>query len=62
MSDRTETLKHLAKSGPVWDGNLISKTDRDELVKAGWVDRFGGWNFLTNRGVEAAVALGILKP
>ena len=62
MSDRTETLKHLAKSGPVWDGNLISKTDRDELVKAGLVDRSGGWNFLTRYGVEVAVQLGILVP
>jgi len=62
MSDRTETLKHLATSGPVWDGNLISKTDRDELVRAGWVDRYGGWNFLTLQGVATAVSLGILAP
>jgi len=62
MGDRTETLKHLATKGLVWDGDLISKSDRDELVKAGYVDRHEGWQFLTRSGVEVAVALGLVRP
>ena len=55
-----EMLSQLAK-GPVWDGNLISKSDRDEVVKLGYCDRTLGWNFLTNAGVTACVTYGILK-
>lgn len=53
-------LDQLCK-GPVWDGNLISKTERDNLAKAKYVARAAGWNFLTANGVKLAIALGILK-
>lgn len=33
-----EQLKQIA-AHPVWDGNLISKTMRDDLVKCGYVDQ-----------------------
>lgn len=39
---------------------MISKSDRDYLVRAGWADRADGWNFITSAGVRAAVVLGIL--
>jgi len=55
-----ETFKQLV-AGPVWDGNLISKNQRDTLVGHGMVDRGYGWNYLTAKGVEVAVALGFLK-
>jgi hypothetical protein len=55
-----ETLAQIAR-GPVWDGNLISKTHRDTLHKAGLIDRTMGWNFVTPKGVEYAVTLGILR-
>jgi hypothetical protein len=61
MSDRTATLKHML-SGPIWDGNLISKSDRDALVEAGYVDRVMGYNFLTTAGVALCITLGLLKP
>lgn len=59
MNSRIDQLSQLAK-GPVWDGNLISKHDRDELFKAGLVGRWGGWNFLTEEGIKYAVTLHIL--
>lgn len=34
MNSRIELLNYLLK-GPIWDGNLPSKHDRDELCKAG---------------------------
>lgn len=55
---KNEVLMQLFVDGPTWDGNLISKVDRDELVEAGLVDRWQGWNFLTEAGVRAAVSGG----
>lgn len=48
-------------TSPVWDGNLMDKYSRDRLVKAGLVDRALGWNFLTPKGIEFCVTLGILR-
>ncbi len=59
MNSRIDQLIQLAK-GHVWDGNLISKHDRDELFKAGLVGRWGGWNFLTEEGIKYAANLRIL--
>ena len=56
---KSEALMQLFVQGPTWDGNLISKCQRDDLVAAGLADRWDGWNFLTQEGVEAAVAGGI---
>ncbi len=42
----------------VWDGNLISKSDRDVLVKAGWVVRCAGYNMPT---LEGQKVYGVLK-
>ena len=35
----------------VWDGYLISKTGRDELVDLGLVERLQGWQFITREGM-----------
>lgn len=53
----TEVMAQLFLNGPTWDGNLISKDERDNLVDAGFVDRDNGWNFLTVKGVREAVRL-----
>lgn len=50
----------LFVEGPTWDGNLVSKSDRDELLSCGLADKNGeGWNFLTAPGVAEAVACGL---
>ncbi len=62
MTDRlysSEALMQLFVDGPTWDGNLISKEDRNILVEAGFAERWNGWNFLTQEGVEAAVSGGL---
>jgi len=44
-----------------WDGNLISKHHRDELVKAGLAQRFeGGYNLITPKGVQYLSDLRLL--
>lgn len=59
MNGKIEQLKQLANC--TWDGNLISKDYRDELVKAGLAQRGYGWNWLTEKGVEYLVNLNLLK-
>ena len=49
-------LGQLFLKGPTWDGDLISKMGRTELVDEGLADRLNGWNFLTRAGVAAAVS------
>lgn len=41
-------------NGPVWDGNLASKSGRDHLVEVGAAARStDGMNFMTERGMAA---------
>lgn len=47
-----EVLLQLWRHGPIWDGYLLSKIGRDELVDQGLVDRTEGFNFLTRDGVR----------
>ena len=56
---QSEVLMQLFVEGPTWDGNLVSKSQRDALVDQGFADRWNGWNFLTQEGIEAAVAGGL---
>ena len=49
-----ETLNHLFKKGIVWDGDVISKQVRDELVKKGLVYRQYGYQGLTAAGRHLA--------
>lgn len=50
-----DVLGQLFTKGPTWDGNLISKEGRSELVEAGLAQQQDGWTFLTADGVRAAV-------
>lgn len=52
---RATTLWQLFLQGPTADGDLISKDDRDFLVKSGMADRHNGYNFLTSSGVQHAL-------
>jgi hypothetical protein len=52
-----EVINQLWCHGPVWDGYLLSKTGRDELVDAGLCDRAEGFNFLNKDGVRVMAAI-----
>jgi len=56
----SDVLMQLFVQGPTWDGNLVSKSERDDLVAAGYAARWNGWNYLTQEGLEAAVAGGLV--
>ena len=59
MTAELEQLRQLIR--PVWDGNLISKSARSQLVKNGYVAQAEGWSFLTEDGIRACVHFGFLK-
>jgi len=47
-------LGQLFGNGPTWDGNVISKTGRDELMEHGLAMRTNGFTYLTEDGVRIA--------
>jgi hypothetical protein len=54
-----EQLQQLLKV--TWDGNLISKHYRDELVKEGLAARTRGFNIITLKGIEWLDAVRMIK-
>lgn len=61
MSDAMiDCLLQFAK-GPVWDGNLISKSHRDHLYNKGYIQRGFGWQWLTEKGVRTLVELRLIN-
>lgn len=45
----------------VWDGYLISKTARDQLVGLNLVARLNGWQFITREGMAVLDTYGLLE-
>lgn len=45
----------------VWDGYVISKTTRDELVRMGLAERLNGWQFITREGMAVLDTYGLLN-
>lgn len=42
----------------VWDGNVVSKTQRDELYALGLITRWNGWQVITQEGMAVLSTLG----
>lgn len=57
--DDLDQLKQLAT--PTYDGNLISKQSRSNLVDKGLVDRWNGLNFCNRNGYCALMLLGVIR-
>lgn len=51
-------LGQLFVNGPIWDGNIVSKSGREELVKLQLAKHEHGFAFLTSEGVQTAVEWG----
>lgn len=54
-------LMQFMGSGAVHDGDLVSKTARDELFRCGFVERTEGFNVLTAHGVRHLIITEQLK-
>lgn len=55
----TEQLLQLLRI--VWDGDLISKSDRDILVKMGFVERNCGFQIITGAGIRYLNDNGLIR-
>lgn len=57
---RIEQLMQLTQI--TWDGDIISKHERDQLVKSGLAQRMPhGFNVITDKGVEVLYDLGLIN-
>ena len=54
-----EVLWQLRRT--VWDGYVISKTTRDQLVDLGLAARLNGWQFITREGMAVLDVYGLLE-
>jgi hypothetical protein len=52
-----EVLRQLFMTGPVWDGNITSKSGRDELIDWTLAARHNGWTILTMNGLRRSLKL-----
>lgn len=51
MSDQAwVALAQLKRQEPVWDGDLVSKRGRTELIEMGFAHREDGFTYLTKDG------------
>lgn len=53
-----DTLLCLFLHGPTYDGDVPSKTQRDELFDAGLISRGNGFQWLNDKGVVFAFSCG----
>lgn len=49
-------------NGATWDGDLLAKSHRDALIKAGLAERAHGYNIITRKGVQYLLDLGLIHP
>jgi hypothetical protein len=55
----SEVLSCLFLIGPTQDGDVPCKCGRDDLYKAGLIDRADGWQWLTRDGVMLGLGMGL---
>ena len=55
----TEVMYCLFLLGPTEDGNIPSKSGRDDLYDLGLIDRADGWQWLTRDGIMLALGMGL---
>ena len=55
----TEQLIQLLRI--VWDGDLISRSDRDVLIKMGYAVHQSGFQIITTKGIRYLVANGFIR-
>lgn len=56
-SSALAVMEQLFLNGPTWDGNLVSKSGRDELFSVGYIDTHDGWQWLSHPGFVYALNL-----
>lgn len=57
-SAERDVLRQMFLTGPVWDGDLVSKCGRSGLIERGLAVSHDGWQTLTEAGFVAAIEAG----
>ena len=57
-SEQTEVLLQLFLDGPTWDGDIVSKQARNEVILMGLAERQEGYTQLTHEGLRHALIAG----
>lgn len=52
-----ETVRCLFFHGPTRDGDVPSKSGRDEIVTLGLAERCDGWQWLNRDGIDYAITV-----
>lgn len=60
-ANERDVLRQLFFKGPTWDGDICSKTGRDELFKQSFVNRYEGYNILTLDGLKLSLSYNFRK-
>ncbi len=55
-ANEIEVLEQLFIQGPTWDGNICSKSGRDQLFDLKLASRLEGYSFLTAAGIRLALS------
>lgn len=55
-ANEIEVLEQLFTFGPTWDGNIVSKSGRDQLFNLKLASRVEGYSFLTAAGIRLALS------
>jgi len=58
-SGAKEVMMQLFVMGPTWDGNLVSKQGRSELIEYGLVFKVEGFQSLTESGLLMAISCDV---
>lgn len=56
-----DVMMQLFVTGPTWDGNISSKSGRDELCEYDLAAHRHGWAYLTDTGIEMAIVAPVKK-
>lgn len=60
LNDRAgDVLRQLFFRGPTWDGDVSSKSGRDDLIRYGLATAHEGYQQLTAAGLKVALANGL---
>ena len=58
-ANEIEVMEQLFFFGPTWDGNIVSKSGRDQLFDLKLASRVEGYSFLTADGIRLALRNGV---
>lgn len=52
LSDQPFIAQLQQLTNLTWDGDLISKSERDKLLKAGLIIKRNGWQVISEKGID----------